>query len=676
MAEFNQVLWVLDNAVEARAFEHLCCDLLCREGFRHIVPIGGMNDLGRDAEVKYWRSASGSSSLTIFQFSLEDRWEKKLNRDAEKIRRHTPEAKSLIFVTSQQVTGAKREKLATEFKARFDFDLSIYDRHWIRIRLEESHCDLAQKYLGLELPNTICHSAHLIELSDYDGDLPPETFFGTSPDLVRASIIESTRKEPEVAGLWRQLAKIECHFLNWDKALFAAAMGIQKSDDPVEKLNLELLRAAILAEKGIQNKSRPLLIEARDIFIRTEMKLGRAVDCYNLANVFGALSEIEEAEIFYRRCLELDQNYGRAWKNLGSLILPLGRVQEAIECFDKALESNPSIVEAVLSKANALLLFQMDAPGAVLLFKQAYKMQPDLDRKWKYVRYWYSQALLVAGDAKQALVEADLGLLLHAGDIQYLNQKAATLSELWKSDKTFEPIAFNFFKYRAQAIPDDFYGLNELIQLCARRKRPEEGWDFVVLNLACDPVSFREIASAAGISLADFQIGLRYCALYSKFRRNSLPSDHLAYLRNCGLSPNPEILVVLNYLLMVPFGILAETLTPLSVNLAEEDIRIAFERNLQSISRLFVYFGTQWICADKPNERDHLINVVSLGVACLPDIIVAEAGRHFGFLVGHFDFPEETARHEKMQNLSAICAEAGAEFFERVAVDWHLGAEK
>ncbi len=676
MAEFNQVLWALDNAVEARTFEHLCCDLLCREGFRHIVPIGGMNDLGRDAEINCWRSTSGSLSLTIFQFSLEDRWEKKLNRDAEKIRRHTPEARSLIFVTSQQVTGAKREKLASEFKLQFDFDLTVYDRHWIRIRLEESHGDLAKKYLGLELPRTICHSAHLIELSDYDGELPPETFDGTSPELVRASIIESTRREPEVAGHWGQLAKIECHFLNWDKALFAAVMGIQKSDDPVEKLNLELLRAAILAEKGIQNDSRPLLIEARDIFIRTQMKLGRAVDSYNLANVFGALSEIAEAEKFYRRCLELDQKYARAWKNLGSLILPLGRVSEAIECFDNALESNPLIVEAVLSKANAVLLFQNDPHGAVFLYRQAYKMQPDLDRKWKYVRYWYSHALLVAGDARQALVEVDLGLLLHAGDIHYLNQKAATLSNLWKSDEIFEPAAFSFFKFRAQAIPDDFQGLAELIQMCARRKNPEEGWDFVALNLSCAPDSVREIASAAGISLADFQIGLRHCGLYSKFRRNSFAEDHLAYLRNLGLSPNPGILLVLNYLLMVPFGILAETLPPLSASLPEEDIRIAFEKNLQSVSQLFVHFGAQWICAEKPSEHERLINVVALGVTYLPDIIVAEAARHFGFLVGHFDFPEETARHEKMQNLSAICAEAGAEFFECVAADWQLGTEK
>jgi Restriction endonuclease len=47
---FNQILWTLDNEMDDAEFERLCTDLLGREGYKDIVPIGGSHDRGRDAE--------------------------------------------------------------------------------------------------------------------------------------------------------------------------------------------------------------------------------------------------------------------------------------------------------------------------------------------------------------------------------------------------------------------------------------------------------------------------------------------------------------------------------------------------------------------------------------------------------------------------------------------------
>jgi len=58
VGEFNQVLWTLDREIAPQDFERLCVDLLCRDGYWKIVPVGGTQDRGRDAEASYWRGRS------------------------------------------------------------------------------------------------------------------------------------------------------------------------------------------------------------------------------------------------------------------------------------------------------------------------------------------------------------------------------------------------------------------------------------------------------------------------------------------------------------------------------------------------------------------------------------------------------------------------------------------
>lgn len=139
MAEYNQLLWSLDNEIQPRDFERLCIDLLGREGYRHIEPGGGIKDHGRDAEIKYWSGASDQRSVVAFQFSLDKKWEKKLSGDAKKIAENCSNVVEMVFVTSQKVTGAKKDKFKAEFKSKRGWELTIYDREWLRHRLTEFH---------------------------------------------------------------------------------------------------------------------------------------------------------------------------------------------------------------------------------------------------------------------------------------------------------------------------------------------------------------------------------------------------------------------------------------------------------------------------------------------------------------------------------------------------------
>jgi tetratricopeptide (TPR) repeat protein len=52
--------------------------------------------------------------------------------------------------------------------------------------------------------------------------------------------------------------------------------------------------------------------------------------------------------------LEIDPKYFNAWYSKGIVIAQLGKYNEAVECFDKALEIDPQFVDA-LNKRDYLL---------------------------------------------------------------------------------------------------------------------------------------------------------------------------------------------------------------------------------------------------------------------------------------------------------------------------------
>ena len=110
--EFNRVLYAIDTATAPREFEQLCVDMLFREGYRHIIPGGRTNDLGRDAEIRFWCGGSAEFANIVFQFSLEEKWEKKLKADADKVAKWCSGVAAMVFVTSRNVTVARRRAAA------------------------------------------------------------------------------------------------------------------------------------------------------------------------------------------------------------------------------------------------------------------------------------------------------------------------------------------------------------------------------------------------------------------------------------------------------------------------------------------------------------------------------------------------------------------------------------
>jgi len=151
----DQLLWALDNQTDSERFERLCVDLLSRNRFSDLQPFGGKRDHGRDAEMDQrhiHRLFSPERERVFCQFSLDKRWEAKLRRELENVKtKYAHDIDVFLFVTSQEVSGQKHDKLLEEVAAKYGWRLDLRDRRWLRLQLEDSHRDLAKRYFDIDL---------------------------------------------------------------------------------------------------------------------------------------------------------------------------------------------------------------------------------------------------------------------------------------------------------------------------------------------------------------------------------------------------------------------------------------------------------------------------------------------------------------------------------------------
>lgn len=192
----NRILWSIDNELDGYTFERLCTDLLWREGYRDIVPVGGPRDHGRDAEIRLFRGNHRGLGAIFFQYSLSKNWHQKLWTEQASIKALGHSISAFVFVKSRKVTGERRDALRERAKAEFGWSLEIYEREWLRHRLEEVHPDLAKRYFT-EIPRSKTFEDGI----DYADGIDYSMELAVHPALVGRrwllDIIKSWRSTPE-----------------------------------------------------------------------------------------------------------------------------------------------------------------------------------------------------------------------------------------------------------------------------------------------------------------------------------------------------------------------------------------------------------------------------------------------------------------------------------------------
>lgn len=637
----SYVLWALDNELDPRHFERLCTDLLSREGYPQIVPVGGVHDRGRDAELT---EANGViAGRTFFQYSVQENWEHKLASELEKVRNNGHDITDFVYVTSRAVTGAARDRWVAQAQSTFGWRLRIFDREWLRHRLEETHRDLADRYLPR--PSPVAGPPQVAaptSRSKESGIDTPSPWLLAQQDR-HADAVNAFRRmveaEPHRADLWAGLAWSEYQLFHYDDALkhSAHALTLEPSDPQWQGI-----RACILTEAGISSASRASVIEGRQIFSRLARGSERWIDHYNEGNALAALNEHSAAVQAYQRALESDADQAKVWKNLASSLHQLGEHDEEIVCLDHALTLDPNNFQALVSKGVSLLLDRHDARAAVELLERARRVAPDAFRRWPYAWEWLARAYRAAGQLHTALARVREGILAVPGNPGLRNAEATILHQLWRIQHDLIPDAIRANEFLRELAPDEYGYVAELAQLHQAGGNEPTGWALLTEWLEHQEFKGVEMLRRHGAPLRLVLHAFQYLAQYTTFRTYRPVAEYLAAgsegatsaaVRAAFLAPETER--ALAAALALPFGVALDAMQRAPRRRPRATLLKAMGKAKDAIEAhlpiAFIAIAEQ-IAATDPTQ-DTAIETVTQAVILAPTIALLELSRLLGWVV-------------------------------------------
>jgi tetratricopeptide (TPR) repeat protein len=546
----NQVLWTLDNETDSDTFERVCIDLLYRTGYSDIVPVGKKKDRGRDAQQDRRRVPifiAPSGEKTFFQFSLADRWQKKLEDELEKVKRNNHDIDAFLFVTTASVTGTTRDKLAAHVKDTCGWNLEIRDREWLRLQLEEAHPDLAERHLGIKQPQH-APATSIVEMALLAGKQEGAALYNAGqfgPAAVALNNWLSTH--PDDAPAWRALASCHYQLRHYGDALTAIhhAATLQPYDIATRRI-----LASILVEKGIDELERASLLRGRDIFDEIAQTSPTAADAYNLANALSALSKIEDARDLYLLAVERDESMPQAWKNLGSAHEQLGNSEDARRCYEKALALDPTLPEALFAVAT-LQIKDGEHEAGIELLEKVLATDERARTHWSGAWAWLADGQYRAGRPMDALRTLTQALGQFPNNHYMLNLKAHLLDAHWAEDKALTAEAERFFHFRLELAPNDFRAVESLGRMYMHLRREDDAWE-ILATFFGDASSIAALRALRPLDDDTFRM-LRYRRPYQRFRQLQPLEEYVEQLGANGLQLTSDHVRQLDWAFMGPF---------------------------------------------------------------------------------------------------------------------------
>ncbi|HKZ78886.1 MAG TPA: restriction endonuclease [Pyrinomonadaceae bacterium] len=158
----------LDNVTDYLEFESFCHDLMSREGYKDIEPLGGNKDKGRDAI----HVDKSTGTVTIFTYSVREDWEEKLYEDLEKIAVvHKHHCDRVIFLTTGRPTATENDNVKQDVKKEYGFNLEVYDLERIATLVDNQYQDLRFPH-----SNIFFVSSHVINTFSPGNDLDRKAY--------------------------------------------------------------------------------------------------------------------------------------------------------------------------------------------------------------------------------------------------------------------------------------------------------------------------------------------------------------------------------------------------------------------------------------------------------------------------------------------------------------------
>jgi tetratricopeptide (TPR) repeat protein len=649
----NKVRWTIDNELDAAKFERLSVDLLGRHGFLDIVPIEPQ-DGGRDAEDLPRKGRDREGHPAYFQFSMEKDWKVKLRRTAQKLVPRKSEFDTFVFVTNQKARGVDIDELKTEFRVEYGWTLVVFSREWLRHQLEEPNADLAVKYLGadvLDPPLSPATTVLLTEPESWELTDINRLFEGNQTDAAVLQLKKILERDPGRPVVSQLLAYAYYKMYRYDEALTAINRAIKQDDRPA----FQSIRACILAETGIRDSDRSLLLEARRIFeaILESQPVPTWHILYNLANVLSALGHHEDAIQRYRTAIDLDKRQPTVWKNLASAYHHVGNHDEEMKCFDQALELDPQLPEALISRANSLMVDFQKPEEAIPLLELVLTYPASLT-KWPHICYRLALAHGKLGHLEKALDYTEQGLAQRPSDFATRRLKSHLLRKLVRQDPAFRARAHIFWKQELEDEPLNFDARKQLA-----RSEAAAGNDIAAWKLIDESYNVLGIPDTCTLRMATFPLetclaALHYLPQYAHFRSQQPisgywdRSDPLFDLRS---DPPPATLIdpSLRTYLAVPFGVGVKTLNSAKDRNAPATLVGLFDNvrdGIRIATSQAVRFLAKVVAAEE-NDVEALATKTTDIMMFMALLALREFGKQRGYIMGYFSV-SDAAREQAL----------------------------
>jgi tetratricopeptide (TPR) repeat protein len=637
----NQVLWILDNETDFKTFERLCVDLLFRNGFHDIIPFGGIHDNGRDAEVRGQGGHDEAGRITFFQFSLQKDWKKKLRSELRKVAAAGHQISRFVLVTSQEVHGRDIDRLKEQVKNEFEWDLAIYSREWLRLQLEEVHPDLAAKHLGIEFPQSLHIEWKGFKFQSPDVGDPKNAwnlFIKEDYERAAAELRHYLKQHPGVSKGWELLAWCLYLTFRYEDALAAINVALDLSPQSLQTISI---RACILAESGIERNDYQRIKEANEIFRELLDSRDDGLIHYNYANTLGSLGRFEEAIHHYKIATEREPSDAQIWKNLASAYHEIGRHDLEMECLDKAIDLDPNLTQALVSKGTSMLM-DFDRPqDCIELIERALSVNRDFVVRWPHIWYWMAEAHKRLKEYDKSLAWIQQGLRHHPGQKFLKDQEFDVFCDLHSDAPERVAESLKYFLSVVSEQPLHYAARVQAVSILEQQGRVDEAW--LLLEGAFDALDtqIHGLLRSTGASIQECCTALNYLPDYINFRELYPSTD---YAWEGAPLVDQDFFDFITAAGAIAFGVSKSSLIKSKSKEAWPSPSELKDTFMNLLERIMLYVSLSAKLLAKGLSRDMGVEIVSERVAQIimftPRVVGEEWIRQFGSLCGRVGIPE------------------------------------
>jgi len=278
---------------------------------------------------------------------------------------------------------------------------------------------------------------------------------------------ESQEFSPALSSL---VALCYYNIYNYDEAL----KYILKAEAEEQNPEFKKIRVAIFCEKGIRENNKITLLQAKELFLSIESKNWSWMDSYNYGNVLSALGELDEAELSYQSALKLEPREAMIWKNLSDIYRKREDHDRELECLNKALALNPTLLEALICKGILLGQHLLDYEQALALLEKALEISKSTFLSSRSIYYWVGEFYKSLRNYEQALQKIDEGLALYPGDGYLENLRLRTLLVASESITAYEKPVVRLLEELVSKYPGDTRIRVEQLKVLSRTKNIDE----------------------------------------------------------------------------------------------------------------------------------------------------------------------------------------------------------